>query len=277
MSDTALRPVLDTVRTARLTPGVWRATERELMIWRRTWRGTVVTAVIEPVLFLAAMGLGVGDLVDASTGDIDLGGGATVDYLGFVTPGLMVAMAMTAMAGNSLWGLMAGMKWMGQFRSMVHTSITPGDIYGGLIAAAATKTALSASVFLAVAAAFGGVVSPWAVLAVPVAMLTAATTVAVLTAYSSGKEDDYTFPMVMRLGVLPLFFLSGTFFPLEQLPDAVQPAAWISPLFHACEAARQATTGTVDGLFVVHVAVLVAIVATVAPIGVRRFTRRLTP
>lgn len=256
---------------------VLRAVERELRVWRHTWRGSVVSSLVQPLMFLGAMGLGLGGLVDENTGEISTRSVADVSYLEFVTPGLMVAAAMMAMAGGALWGVMAGIKWMGQFRSMVHTAMTPADVYWGLVLASGIRASVTGACFVLVAALLGGVVSPWGVLAVAVAALVGATTTASLAAFSVGREDDATFPLVMRLGIIPLFLFSGTFFPVDRLPDAIEPLAWLSPLFHAAEAARMATTGSMSPWFLMHLGVLVAIVAFAAPIGVRRITRRLTP
>ncbi len=255
-----------------MTPLVFRALERELLVWVRTWRGSAFTSFAQPLLFLGAMGIGVGGLVDDATGEID---GLT--YLEFVTPGLLVASAMLSVASGGLWGVMAGVKWMGQFRSMVATAMGPGDVYGGLVLAAAVRASVAAIAFLVVAAVVGGVVSPWAPVAVVVAAALAGTTYASLAAYSVSREGDETFPLLMRLGIMPLFLFSGTFFPVEQLPDALEPLAWLSPLWHAAEAARMATTGIFEDRVLVHAGVLVAILAVALPVGVRNFERRLTP
>lgn len=249
---------------------MFRALEREMLVWRRTWRGSAFSAFVQPVLFLGAMGLGLGGLIDERTADVD-----GLRYLEFVAPGLLVASAMMSVAGESLWGVMAGVKWMGQFRSMVHTSVRPGDVYAGRALAAGARAAVAAAAFLLVATVLGGVTSWWAPLAVPVAALLAVTTSAALSAYAVGREGDETFSLIMRLGIVPLFLFSGTFFPVEQLPDAIEPLARLSPLWHAAEAARMATAGGLETTVLVHVGVLVAIAAVVTPLGVRAFERKL--
>lgn len=261
----------------RVTSGMWRATERELMVWRRTWRGNAITLVVQPLLFLGAMGIGLGGLVDDSTGSLSTRTASDISYLEFVTPGLLAASAMLAVAGAALWGLMANIKWMGQYRSMIHTAMTPADVFIGLVLFNALRAAFGATLFVIVAAVLGGVTSLWTPLAIVVAAVLGAATVSSLGGYSAGKEDDFTFPLIMRLGLMPLFLLSGTFFPIEQLPDALQPACWLSPLFHAAEACRMATTGNMSWWFVGHLAVLVAVVTVAVPIGIRRFRQRLTP
>jgi len=87
-----------------------------------------------------------------------------------------------------------------------------------------------------------------------------------------------SFPIVFRLIVVPMFLFSGTFFPVSQLPDALEPIARLTPLWHAVELCRGATTGTL-GLVptVAHVAVLSAFVAVGAWFGTATFRDRLAP
>lgn len=255
-----------------MTRAVLRALERELLVFARTWRGSAFSAFVQPILFLAAMGLGLGGLVDEG-----VGAGGQIDYLEFVAPGLLAASALMATAGEALWGVMGGVKWMGQFRGMVATPMTPGDVYGGLVLSAGVRAGLAAVAFLVVAAVLGGVASFWAPVAVLAAVLLAMVTTAGLAAWSVRRQDDLTFSLIMRLGVVPLFLFSGTFFPVEQLPDALEPVVVLSPLWHGVEVARDATTGAIDGWTAVHAAVLVALVLVALPAGIRGFERRLTP
>jgi len=253
------------------TVGVARVVEREARIFRHLWRGPVVLSFVTPLLFLAAMGLGLGGLVDDS--DRDLGG---LDYLVFVTPGLMVANAMQVAAGESLWPVMGGKKWMGTYHAMVATPLRAADVFGGHVVWNGMRTALSSSAFLVVAAALGGVTSWWAPLAVPAAILCAAAFSALLAAFSIGQDSDATFPLIMRVGVVPLFLFSGTFFPVDQLPGWIRPLAVLSPLWHSVELARGATTGHFEPLAdTLHLAALVAFIAIGWWWGTRRFTAEL--
>jgi lipooligosaccharide transport system permease protein len=80
----------------------------------------------------------------------------------------------------------------------------------------------------------------------------------------------------MRLGIMPLFLFSGTFFPVSQLPDVLEPVAWLSPLWHGVELARDATTGSFDALAAAgHVVVLVAVIAAGVWVGARTWKQRL--
>ena len=254
-------------------PPLWRVVEREMLVFGRLWRGSLGFAFISPLLFLGAMGFGLGGLVDEGGGR-----GLAGPYREFVAPGLLAASVVQVAAGESLWRVLAGLKWVGRYKAMVLTPTGPGDVYGGVVLFAAARAGLAGSAFLLVAAALGTVPSAWGLLAVPAAVLTATAFAAPITAFVATQDTDARFPVVMRLGVMPLFLFSGTFFPVDLLPRWLRPAAAASPLWHGAELCRAATTGSVDVLAAAgHVAVLLAVVAAGWAWGTRTFARRLTP
>ena len=254
------------------TPPVLRVVEREIVVFARLWRSAVFSSFLAPVLFLAAMGLGLGSMVDEHSGTV-----AGLSYLDFVAPGLLVASAMQIAANESMWPVLGAVKWVKNFFATVATSITPGELVLGYVIWITLRAVLSSTVFLLVAALMGAVPSAWGVLAIPASALCAAAFCAPLAAYSVGLESDLAFPVIMRVGVLPLFLFSGTFFPISQLPDWLQPLAALSPLWHGVELARDATTGSFDlWADVLHVLVLVACLGAGLLWGRRAFARRLT-
>jgi lipooligosaccharide transport system permease protein len=98
-----------------------------------------------------------------------------------------------------------------------------------------------------------------------------------MTAFSATQETDAKFPVILRIGIMPLFLFSGTFFPVSQLPDVLRPLCWLSPLWHGVELCRGAMTGSIDFLpAVAHVAVLAACVVAGGRWGARAFTKKLT-
>ena len=255
------------------TPAALRIVEKEWLAWRRLWKASVFQATISPLLFLAAMGLGLGDLVNKGSGGVN-----GVDYLVFVTPGLMAASAMMQAAGESLWPVLGGVKWMRTYHAAVATPVSAGALFAGHVLWTCLRVLLSASVFLVVATILGGVPSWWGVLAIPAAVLGASVFAAALNAYAVTQESDLPFAVIMRIGLFPLFLFSGTFFPTSRLPDWLEPVSWFSPLWHAVELCRAATTGSSPSFGTVagHVAFLVAALAAGCWWGVRRFTRALT-
>jgi lipooligosaccharide transport system permease protein len=253
---------------------VLRVVEREALVYRRLWRGSVFSHFVAPTLYLAAMGVGLGGLVDARN---QLTEGTT--YAQFVAPGLLAATVMQSLVAESLWPVMGGIKWIRNFHAMAATSMTATDIFTGLLVWNALRVMISSAIFLAVALAFGALASPWAVLAIPAVVLCGISFAALVSAFTATQESDERFVLLMRIGVLPLFMFSGTFFPITQLPAWLQGLAWISPLWHGIELCRAATTGIAPsggaGVLVAHVLALVAFVAVGWLWGTRGFQNRL--
>jgi lipooligosaccharide transport system permease protein len=254
---------------------VLRILEREAHILRRLWHGIVFSAFVQPLLYLLAMGVGIGGYVDAR-GPVALGG---LDYLDFVAPGLLAATAFQLGVGDSLWPVMGGTSWDKRYIAMVATPIGAGQVLAAHLSWQTVRTTIATVAFLLVATPLGAVSSPWAVLALPAAALLVVATASLVATWSTWVEDDRSFPLVMRIGVLPLFLFSGTFFPTSQLPGVVRHLAPISPLYHGVELCRAATTGQSRGLAVIvtHVVVLVGVATLGTTAGRWTFARRLTP
>jgi len=141
---------------ARATPPMVRVVEREFQVYRRLWRGNAASMFLNPLLFLAAMGLGLGGLIDETSGSV---GG--VSYLDFVAPGLMIASAVQLTAGESLWPVVAGVKWIRFYHGIVATPLEARDVFGGFVIWNAIRCMIGATVFLAVAAVLGAIPSAW--------------------------------------------------------------------------------------------------------------------
>jgi len=89
------------------TPPALRVVEARAREYRRTWRGSVISTFMNPILFLVAMGMSLGRLVDSGPS----GGVDGLSYLGFLAPGLLAATAMQTGAGDAAYPVMAGIKW----------------------------------------------------------------------------------------------------------------------------------------------------------------------
>ncbi len=252
-------------------------TLRALSYWitnyRRTWRGTAISGVLEPVAFLAAMGLGLGAIVDANSGGADLG---QVSYLAFLAPGLLAASAMQTAMFESTYPVMSSIKWQRIYFAQLATSLRVSDILRGHLAFVAFRIVTMAAVFLAVMVGFGVVGSPWALLTLPVALLVGIAVATPVMAFAARQENDSGFAMLFRFGMVPMLLFSGTFFPITQLPQGIQPLAWLSPLWHAVDLSRGIVLGGLDaGLALVHVCYLALWILVGYVLAVRAFTSRL--
>ena len=216
---------------------VWRLRTYFLTRYKRTWRASVVSAFLQPLLYLLAMGVLLGDYVDASAGATARLGGES--YLHYVAPGLLCATAMQFSAAESLWPVLGALKWDRTYHSMVAAPISISEIAAGAIADVTARSALSVTVFVAVLVPFGVFDDVGSALGTLVAgVLTALTSTSLFLAYSVRVHTESNFGLMFRLGIFPLFLFSGAFFPVSNLPDPLEWLAKVSPLWHAVQAAR---------------------------------------
>lgn len=228
------------VRTAAPSPlsGAAAVTEYWLRTWRETWLSTVVINLIGPAVYLAAMGLGLGSLVDSHSGPV-----AGLSYLAFIAPGLLAANAMQQGADIGSFPVMGGLVWQRHFEAMSATSLRALDQIGGLAGYAVVRLTITSALFLGVAAIFGAIGSWWGLLAVPVAVLTGLAVTLPIAAWTAHLDNEAWLTLILRLIVIPMFLFSGTFFPISQLPTALQPVAQVLPLWHGVEVCRALTSG----------------------------------
>lgn len=241
--------------------------------YRRTWRGTSITTVLEPLGFLAAMGLGLGVLVNRGAGSASLDG---VGYLEFIAPGLLAASAMQAAAFESTYPVMGAIKWHRTYHAMLATPLRVVDTLAGHLLFVAFRLALTSTVFLLTMLLFGAVESPLGLLAMPVAVLTGLAFAPAIFAFAATRENESGFAFLFRFGIVPMFLFSGTFFPVEQLPDWLEPVAWVVPLWHGVDLARDLALGqpSLAGALV-HVAYLLLWTVAGFVVALRAFGRRL--
>ncbi len=249
-----------------------RVLEHQYVAYRRTWRGSVFQGFLAPVLFLGAMGIGLGSFVDRSGAGLLQG----VPYLAFLGPGLLAATAMQTAAFESMYPVLAGIMWIRSYHGMLATPIGVRDIVAGILGWTAIRLTLVASIFVAVIVVMGVARSPGVVFAVPAAVLTGMAFAAPITAFTATQDTDDAFPVLFRFAITPLFLFSGTFFPIERLPAALQPIAYLTPLYHGVTLTRGLSLGTLDlpGVLV-HGGVLAVIVVAGFAAARRTFERRL--
>jgi lipooligosaccharide transport system permease protein len=253
-----------------------RVVELRAMQYRRTFRASIFSSFLNPVLFLASMGIGLGTYVDRSGAATQALGG--LSYLQFLAPGLLAATAMQAAAFESTFPIMAGLEWQKVFHAIYATPVQPRDIVLGNVTWIGIRLALIAAIFTIVMALFGAAASPLILLAIPAAVLTGLAFATPIAAFAATQRTPEKFNAVFRFGITPLFLFSGTFFPISNLPAAIQPIAWLSPLWHGVELSRGLALGTAaanPALMLVHVLVLVVIAGLGLTWAYRTVARRL--
>lgn len=263
----------DHAAALELTP--LRVLESNLRRWRHTWQGSAFSSFVSPVLFLAAMGLGLGSLVDRGGGTDALGG---VSYVAFVGAGLLAATTFQNGASESSWPVMMGIKWGRGYHAMLATPVRVRDIVVGHQLSVALRLTVSATIFAVVMVLFGVAGVGRSLLGVVPAVVTGMSISPPVMAYTSWIKGDEALAYLYRFGIVPVFLLSGAFFPIDQLPGWSQPVAWATPLWHGVQLTRWATLGLEPAApALLHLAYLIVWGAAGTLLAVVLLRRKLTP
>ncbi|NLT53335.1 MAG: ABC transporter permease [Actinomycetales bacterium] len=255
--------------------GPLRAFGYWLVSYRRTWRGTVVSSFLSPLLYLGAMGFGLGTLVDGNDAGGRLDG---VPYAAFLAPGVLAATAMQTAVGESTYPVMGAMKWHRQYHAMLAAPLGVVDLLLGHLAFVLFRVLVSAVGFVLVGAVLGAFTSPWVLAAIPVTLLCGAAHASPVMAYAVRQEGDGGFTVLFRFGLVPMFLFAGTFFPVDQLPAVLRPLAWATPLWHATTLCRGLSLGGLDALPAAgHLGYLALWAAAGLWLALRCYRRRLLP
>jgi len=248
-----------------------RPLEFFLAQYRRVWRATLVSSIVTPVVYLLALGVGMGAFV----GDIEFHGN-TYPYFEFVAPGLLAATAMQLATFEASWPVLSAIKWSRQYHAMLASPLRVRDVVIGHQVFIAARMFTTAAVYLLVIVAFGGVESPLAILAVPVAVLVGLAYSLPIAAWGARTENEASFVAIFRFFILPMFLFSGTFFPISQLPGPLTFVAYVTPLWHGVDLARQLMLGDVVlATALLHVAYLLAVCAAGYVAALHTYRRRL--
>jgi lipooligosaccharide transport system permease protein len=242
-----------------------RIIERNLLVYRHGWL-VLLSGFFEPLFYLLSIGFGLGRLV----GDVAGPGGEPIPYALFVAPALLAASSMNGAITESTFNFFFKLNYDKTFASILTTPMSPADISLGELAWALIRGGLYTVGFLAVMAVMGLVKSPLILLTLPGALLIGFAFAAVGMAATSFMRTWQDFDLI-QLVILPMFLFSGTFFPLDTLPDAARFIVQLTPLYHGVDLLRGLSVGVIGPETLVHVVYLTAM----GLIGLAIVSRRL--
>ncbi len=258
------------------TPGALRVVNRDLAFLRRIWKANLLGAVVQPLMYLLGVGIGVGSLVDEGTGNVELLGG--VSYFAFYASAIVATASMFVGSQEALWPTMDGFSWSNAYRAQIATPLSPRDVAAGLMLHYAIRVGISSGGVALVLVLFDDTRGPGLIAAVPAGILTGLAFSMPLCAWTATRVTDNSFPAILRFAIIPMFLFGGAFYPIEQLPDWLEPVAWFTPLWHGVELCRGAILGGLAvGETVLHVGVLAAFVVVGFLLASVTFERRLRP
>jgi lipooligosaccharide transport system permease protein len=271
--DRLAQPDTGTPPPSNVVAGASRLFDYWAIVYRRTWKGSVVSSFVTPLFYVLAMGVLLGGFIEGDPAKLE---GAT-SYLAFVAPGMIAAQAMTTAFGETTYPVMGMIKWHKTYFGMVATPLGISDVILSHLGFVVFRIATTCAVFIAVMAPFGVFSSvPGVIGAYFVQLLIGLAFATPIYAFSAGLKDESAFALVYRLGMLPLFLFSGAFFPVSNLDPWMEALARATPLWHGVDLTRMLTLGDVDwSMAAVHVGYLVVLALAGWFWAVRRLTKRM--
>ncbi len=245
------------------------------LIQAKAYVGSILgVGILSPLLYLMAMGVGLGVVVDRASGN-SLG----VPYLHFVVPALLLSTALQAATEENTFTIMAGFKWRETYFGAQVTPVTPEQLAGGHVMGVTLRYVVTCSIYWVILAVLGAIPQPiQGLLLIPIGVLCASAVGLPIMAWSSTlTEDKGQFALLNRFVIMPMLLFAGTYFPLETLPLFLQPLGWVSPLWHGVELGRAVTIGAALSpvMVVVHIGYMVALCIGGWVLARRHYRRRL--
>jgi lipooligosaccharide transport system permease protein len=250
-----------------------------LRVWQRnrdvyfvTWKTNLVPPLLEPILYLLAFGAGVGTLVETVAYR-----GEMVPYTTFIAPGLLATQVMFQAFFETTFNTFVRMYYQRTFDALATTPLSLEDVMAGELLWGATKGTIGCALMMLAISFFGLLTFPEALAILPFSFL------AGLFFAGAGlcctavvpHIDSFNFPTF--LVVMPMFLFSGTFFPLDVLPEWARWLAIALPLTHVTNVMRESALGRFPADLVQDLLYLVVVTVPVVIFGVRMMKKRLLP
>ncbi len=223
---------------------VWH---RNLLVWRKLIGPAVLMNFGEPLLYLLGLGYGLSLFV----GTMD-----DIPYLTFLASGVVASSTMMTASFEAMYSVFTRMIPQRTYEAIMVTPLELDDILAGEALWCATKGMFSTTAILLVAWLLGAVAGPWAVLAIPVGFLIGLSFAGMGIAMSALSPNYDFFSYYFTLVITPMFILSGVFYPVETLPEAVQWLVQLLPLYHAVALVRPLVAGFTVEAPLLHIGVL---------------------
>jgi lipooligosaccharide transport system permease protein len=242
---------------------VWR---RNFLVWKKLAIPSLLGNLADPMIYMFGLGYGLGGLLP------EVGG---TSYIAFLAAGTLCASTMNAASFEALYSAFSRMHVQKTWEAIMNAPLSLDDILAGELLWAATKATLSGTAILLVVALLGFVHGPQALWVLPLIFLTGLAFAALGLCVTAVAASYDFFMYYFTLFVTPMMLLSGVFFPLDQLPPALQAAAQALPLTHAVAVARPLLLGQAPQAVAMHLGVLAATTVIAYLIAARLTRRRL--
>lgn len=254
-------------RLPKLSYRVWKVWMRDRDVLMKTYKTSFLPPLLEPILYLLALGFGLGGFVQLIDGE---------PYIQFIAPALVAVSMMFSSFYECTYGSFVRMYYQKTFDAIIATPVSLEEVIAGELLWGATKSLINSSIVLGVVAAFRLTPSPLFLLIPPISFLVGLLFSAIAMCFTavSPRIDSFEYPTF--LFVTPMFLLSGTFFPITALPDYLQVfAKMFLPLTHAVTLARGLTLGRLELTMLLNLAWLLAVTPVFFVLSINLMKKRL--
>ena len=225
---------------------VWR---RNLLVWRKLAIASVLGNIADPLLYMLALGYGIGSFIP------EIGG---MKYIAFIGTGMVCQSAMFTASFEAMYSAFSRMHMQRTWEAIINAPLSLDDVLFAEWMWAGTKSVISVLAILAVIMALGYGHSWLAVWVLPLGFVIGLTFGAFGLVMNSLAPGYDFFTYFFTLVLTPTLLLSGVFFPVEQMPAGLRVVASILPLSHAIDIARPLLSGKLPNNILLHIAVLLA-------------------
>ncbi|MCU0631415.1 MAG: ABC transporter permease [Methanolinea sp.] len=219
----------------------WKVWRRNWDVFFKTYKVNFLPPFVEPVLYLLAIGYGLGMFVGEIEG---------IPYVLYIAPALLSISMMNSSFFECTYSSFVRMYYQKTFDAMISTPLSIEDVIAGELLWGATRSLIYTTAMLAVLIAFGVVSLPASLLVIPFSFLAGLLFAGIAMCFTAITPGIDTLNYPAFLFITPMFLFSGTFFPLSVLPDALQVfAITVLPLAQVVTVTRSLTLASLSPLF----------------------------
>jgi lipooligosaccharide transport system permease protein len=246
--------------------GVWF---RHVKVYCRTLLANATPPVLEPLFFFVALAIGLSPYMSDQHFD-------GLPYITFIASGIVITSAMGTGVFETTYSTFVRLTWQRTYDAMLSTHLTLQEVFIGELLFCATKGAVFSAVVMLVMIPFGTQITPWCLLVPLIGFATAYLFGAIGLIVTSYVKLINNFTFFTTGVITPLFFFSGTFFPIKTIENPLVWWLWFAlPLSHAIELSRACFKSSVDSLTLAHLLALAIYVTGCHWLAMRRMHTRV--
>jgi len=251
----------------QLTRKVWKVWRRNFDVFMKTIRVNFLPSLLEPILYLVALGVGLGGFIQSVEG---------MPYINFIAPALVAISIMYGSFFECTYASFVRMYYQKTFDAIIATPVSVEEVIAGELVWGATRATINSTTVLVVIAAFGLISSPLFLLLPLIAFLGGLMFASIAMCFTAIAPNIDFFNYPAFLFVTPMFLLSGTFFPLSQLPPVVQTVAQIFlPLTHVVNLTRGLVIGRTEVLLLLSLVWIIVVTLIFFVLSINLMKKRL--